>query len=437
LKLALPVGVEGVFQTSFSLIDQIIVARLGANAVAGVGLSNSISFILLLFCSAIGTGTGVLVAHAFGRKNMDEVSAIAAAGHITAGFLSVCIAIPLVLYSEVILRCVGAQTEVVRPAGLYFQLFAASTPFTVVSAVTTGTFRSLNDTRTPMAITSGAVALNTMVGFLLVLGIAPFPKLGVAGAGVATLLAQAIRCAVLMTMLYRKREGMKWQWPWQCTEDKGILRRLFRTTYPLALSEMLWGVSAFLYTVVFTHLGTTALAASQIVMVIENLFIVGASGLAPAAVALIGQAIGAGSIRNAKTQARVVLQLAAFVGLLLTTLLVGMSVLLPALYSQVGNDVLRFAFWGLLISASVQPAKVLNSVFGNGILPSGRDTKFILATHLAASYLVGLPAAIILGILRGLSVWGVFGSRAIEEIIKTIVFFIRFHSSSWYKKVIS
>jgi putative MATE family efflux protein len=433
LKLALPVGLESVFQTAFSLIDQVIVGRLGADAVAGVGLSNSISFILLLFYSAIGTGTGVLIAQAFGRDNMDEVSATAAAGHIAAGFLGACTAIPLILYPEVILLWIGAQGDVAHQAAGYFRLFAASAPLTVISAVTTGTFRSLNDTRTPMAVTSGAVAFNTLVGFLLVLGIAPFPKLGVAGAGVATLLAQAIRCCVLITVLYRKQKGMKWRWPWQCSQMKGIFGQLFRTTYPLALSEMLWGVSAFLYTVVFTRLGTTALAGSQIVMVIENLFIAAAAGIAPAAVASIGQAIGADSIRDAKAHARIVLQLAAYAGFVFTALLIGASFLLPALYPQIGNDVLRLAFWGLLIAALVQPAKVLNSVFGNGILASGRDTKFILGTHLIASYLIGLPAAVLFAIFRGLGAWGVFSSRAMEEIIKTVFFFIRFHSPAWYK----
>ena len=101
MKLALPVGLEGVFQTSFSLIDQIVVGRLGADAVAGVGLSNSISFIVLLFYSAIGTGSGVLIAHAFGRKKMGEVSATAAVGHMAAGLLGACTAIPLILFPEI------------------------------------------------------------------------------------------------------------------------------------------------------------------------------------------------------------------------------------------------------------------------------------------------------------------------------------------------
>jgi Na+-driven multidrug efflux pump len=228
------------------LVDQVIVGLLGVRAVAGVGLSNSVSFIVMLVYSAIGTGSGVLIAHAFGRKDMEEVSATAALAQIAAGFFGLCTALPLALFPRVILHWVGAQEDVVYEAAGYFQFFAASAPLTVISAVSAATFRSLNDTRMPMIITMGAVALNTLLGFFLVLGISPFPKLGVLGAGVGTLLSQAVRCLVLLVMLYRRSGGPRWRSPWQCPGMKTILRQLFEITYPLALSEMLWGASAFL-----------------------------------------------------------------------------------------------------------------------------------------------------------------------------------------------
>jgi putative MATE family efflux protein len=434
LQLALPVGLETVFQTSFGLIDQIIVGLLGASAVAGVGLANSISFIVMLVYSAVGTGSGVLIAQAYGRKDMGEVSAIAALGLIVAGAFGLCTALPLALFPAIILRWIGAEENVANGTAGYFQLFAASAPLVVMTAVSTATFRSLSDTRTPMLITMGAVALNTLLSFLLVLGIGPFPKLGVLGAGVATLIAQSARCFVLIISLYRRSEGPQWTWPWQYKGISTISKRLTDITYPLGLSEMLWGASAFIYTVIFTHLGTVALAGSQIVMVIENLFIAAAAGLAPAAIATIGQAIGAGSIGSAKRNAGRVLRLGILAGLFFTFVLVGAGFLLSFLYPRVGKDVLQVAFWGIVIAATVQPVKVLNSILGNGILPSGGDTKFVLAGHLIGSYLVGIPTAVLLGIFTGLNAWGVFGARALEEIVKVIAFFLRFRTPAWYRK---
>ena len=159
VELAVPVGLEAVFQTSLGLADQVIVGLLGASAVAGVGLSNSVSFIVMLVYSAVGTGSGVLIAHAFGRKNMEEVSATAALGQIVAGLFGTCTALPLALFPRVILHWVGAQEGVANEAAGYFQLFAAAAPLTAISAVSTATFRSLSDMRTPMIITMGAVAI--------------------------------------------------------------------------------------------------------------------------------------------------------------------------------------------------------------------------------------------------------------------------------------
>jgi putative MATE family efflux protein len=434
IKLAFPVSLEAVFQTSLGLVDQAIVGLFGASAVAAVGLSNSVTFVVMLLYSGVGTGIGVLVARAFGRKDIEELSKIAALGQMIAGACGACTAIPLVLFPATVLHWAGAQDDVAKVGIAYFQLFAASAPFVAISAVITATFRSLSETRTPMAITMGAVALNTLLGFILVLGVSPFPKLQVLGAGVAVFFAQTVRAIALAMALYWRQEGPAWRWPWQCSGYYRIFKALFEVTYPLALSEMLWGTSACVYTLIFARLGTTALAASQIVMVIENLFIVAASGLAPAAVAFVGQAIGADSICRAKNHALTVLRVGVLAGLLFTPLIIGTSFFLPVIYPHVGKEVLAIAFWGLFVVSFVQPVKVLNSVLGNGILPSGGDTKFVLLGHLIGSYVVGLPAAVMLGIFTWLNVWGVYGSRAAEEIIKSVAFFLRFRTQAWYQR---
>jgi hypothetical protein len=86
--------------------------------------------------------------------------------------------------------------------------------------------------------------------------------------------------------------------------------------------------------------------------------------------------------------------------------------------------------WGIIIVACVQPAKVLNSVLGNGILPSGGDTKYVFV----GSYGIGVPVVLLSAFILRLSVWGVFGSRALEEVLKTIFFLMRCRTPVWYKK---
>jgi Na+-driven multidrug efflux pump len=141
---------------------------------------------------------------------------------------------------------------------------------------------------------------------------------------------------------------MRWYWPFG-SRFQQIGRPLFWITYPIALSEMLWGTSTFVYTIVFTRIGTAALASSQIVTTVENIFIVAATGLAPAAVATVGQALGMGSLQTAKEEASLVLRAGLIAGVVFTIALIGASVLLPIIYPKVSGDVFRLAFWGLII----------------------------------------------------------------------------------------
>jgi Na+-driven multidrug efflux pump len=95
-----------------------------------------------------------------------------------SGIFGVFTTLPLVLYSGPVLKLIGASDELVEAGSVYFQLFSAAAPLIVMSAVTTATFRSLNDSKTP---TMGAIGLNTVLGLFVVFGWGPFPKLGVIG----------------------------------------------------------------------------------------------------------------------------------------------------------------------------------------------------------------------------------------------------------------
>jgi putative MATE family efflux protein len=434
LELALPVSLESVFQMSFNVADQIIVGLLGATAVAAVGLSNSVAAIAILLCAAIGTGSGVLIAQAYGRKDMEDVSKTAAVGQTIASVFGAVTALPLIIFSKPLLIALGAHEEVADLANGYFRFFVASLPLMILSTVTSAGFRSLNDSRTPMAITIASVVLNTGLGFALVLGCGPIPKLGVTGAGLATFISQFCRCVVLVVTFYRSKEGVKWRWPLPSAEVNSTSAKLIKLTFPIAISEVLWGASSFIYALVFIRLGTDALAASQIVMTIENIFIVAVSGLGPAAVATVGQKLGTGSVQAAKQHANVVLRLGLVSSIILGVLFAGVSLFVSLLYPKVGTEVLSFAVWGILIVACFQPAKVLNGIFGNGLLATGGDTKYVLGVNLAGTYGIGLPLAIFLGLFTKFGLFGVFLAKGADEITKLVLFFFRYGTPAWYKK---
>jgi MATE family, multidrug efflux pump len=122
-------------------------------------------------------------------------------------------------------------------------------------------------------------------------------------------------------------------------------------------------------------------------------------------------------------------------GVILGAALIGVSFLLPIVYPRVGESVLGMATWGILITALVQWAKVLNNALGMGILPSGGDTKFVLLSHVISSYAVGLPVAALTGAVLRLGTASVFASRALEEVVKAVLLFLRYRSASWLRRL--
>jgi putative MATE family efflux protein len=432
LRLAIPVSLESVFQMGFNFIDQIIVGYLGANAVAAVGLSNSIASIALLLYASTGVGAGVMVARAFGRKDLGEVSRITATAESLAGIFGLASALLLIFFSQTILKLVGADQNLAADANVYFRLYSLSIAPMILSGVTSAVFRSLNYPRLPLLITSLAVVLNTILGFLLVFGFGPIPKFGVAGAGMATLISQSCRALVLTVCLHGTKKEARWVWPWPTRKITSTAAKLLRLTGPIAVSEVLWGMSTFIYAIVFTRLGTTALAASQIVLSLESVFIVASAGLGPAAVAVVGHALGKGSLKSAKANAWLILRIGLFAAVVLGGCFAASSFLLPMLYPKVGADVLKLAFGGVLLMAIIQPAKILSSVLGNGVLASGGDTRFLLIGNLAGTYALGLPTAAGLGLLAKFGFFGVFTGKILEEVVKAACFFFRFRSTRWY-----
>jgi Na+-driven multidrug efflux pump len=122
-------------------------------------------------------------------------------------------------------------------------------------------------------------------------------------------------------------------------------------------------------------------------------------------------------------------------GLIFTAGLIVGGFLLPLIYPRVGRDVLQVAFWGAIIVALVQPAKVLNSYLGSGLLPSGGDTKFVLLTHVISSYLIGLPVAGIFGLALKIGAWTVFASRGLEETVKAVMLILRARTGNWQRRL--
>ncbi|GGJ73832.1 MATE family efflux transporter [Deinococcus aquiradiocola] len=430
-RIAVPVSLEFTLMLVLNFVNQVVVGALGATAIAAVGFASSLTFIVIVTLGALGSSVSILVARASGAGRRSDMNTSVGAALLLASVLTAIVSVPLVLFAPQLLHLTGASDGVAAAGSTYLRLTSLALVPAVLGAVLSGVMRSLGHARSPMVATFVTVVLNTLLGYALVFGVGPLPRLGVAGAGWATLVTAVLKTAILLAQLYSRGRLATWALPRHAAQWRAVLGPLFVLAVPLGITELAWSGGTFLYNVVFQRLGDEALAAAQIVNTLEGVFIVGSLGLMSATTALVGRALGRGDAPGAVSWVQRLLRTGLQTGAAFGLLFALSALLLGVLFGRAGADVQHLAAIGILINAAFQVVKVRNMIVGAGILPSGNDTGGVIMGDVIGAFVVGLPLAVLLGLYTPLGVTGVFLARVIEECVKMAVFAWRAGRLRW------
>ncbi len=434
IALWIPASLEAVFQMCLGLVDQIIIGQLGDTAVAAVALTNQVMFLLTLVLGTLASAASILIAQAHGRGDRGSLrSTIGACVH-----LGILVSFPLaglaIVVSGPVLELLGADTRVTHAGQPFLRLMLAALPAILLGAVGVGVLRSMGDTRTPMLVTLGSVVLNSLLAVLLVSGAGPLPALGIEGAGYATLLAQYARLLTLLLLLHRRRL-LSAAVIWRHRATGPLARSIVKLAYPMALALILWSVGGLCYTVLCGHLGQTALAANQVIVSIEGVFFMCASGLGVAGLTIVGQRIGAGDLARATARSREIIALGLQVSVVMSIAVLATGWVVPAIYPKLSDQALTLVVMGLSVNALVQPAKVLNLIMGEGVFRAGGDTQFIMIANVISIYFIGVPLAILLTKVWSLGLLGILIAKSMEEVARVVINLVRYRTRKWCNRL--
>ena len=430
-RIAVPVSMEFVLMLVLNFVNQIVVGSLGATAIAAVGFSNSLTFILGVTLGALGTSVAILVARAVGARRSETLDHTVTAAVLVALALGSIVSLVPWFFADHLLGLVGASPSVAAAGTDYFRLTVLATLPVMLSAILSGVLRSAGRPTSPMIATLVTVVANSAIAFSLVTGLGPFPALGVAGAGWATLVTAVAKTLILAWMVFGRRRTVRWSLPDDRAQWRAVVVPLFVLALPLGVTELFWTVGTFLYNVVFQQLGDEALAAAQIVTTLEGIFIVGSIGLMAATTTLVGRSVGSGDIAAAVAWVRRVKRAGVGTAVGFGLLFAASVLLLDPLFGEAGPDVRLMAAVGILVNAAFQVVKVRNMIVGAGVLPSGNDVRGVILGDVVGAFAVGLPLAVLLGLHTPMGYVGIFVARIVEEIAKLAVFSYRAKRIRW------
>lgn len=427
LELAWPGIVEQLVRASGQPIAFAMVGQFGAVATASVGASSQFLFLLFPVWGALSTGTVALIARRLGEGRPDAASDAARQSLVLAAVLGVGSGIAFAVFAPALLLLIGAQPDVIDTAAPYLAVIGGLNVFQTVSLIGMNSMRAAGDTRTPMWVTlAGSVVLVALTYALV------FPAgLGVIGAAYAQVLASVGFAVVTVALLWRgiadlRVRGGHWG------IDAATVRALLSVSLPSVGETLLFSVGILALGGIVFRFGTEAYAAHQIVSSVEALSFLPAVGFSSAAAALVGQSLGMRQPRRATSVGWAATRMAA-----LWTSAAGLAfALLPAFFLGLFTSsaaVVAAGVGAMIVVGVAQPAQAIIFAIGGALRGAG-DTRYTLGITVVNWFVVRFPLAVLLGIVVGWGLTGVWLAIFIDYFVRAGLMSRRFHGGAWARR---
>ncbi len=299
LLLAVPMMLELVLESTFAVVDIFFVARLGASAVATVGLTETYLFLLYSIAMGLAMAVTAIVARRIGERRGEEAALSAVQAIALAALVSVPFALAGMFWAQDLLRLMGGDDWVVEHGYRYMQWMLGGNVIILLLFVINAIFRGAGDAAAAMRVLWVANALNIVLDPILIFGLGPVPAMGVEGAAIATTIGRGAGVLMQVGILMRgsehlriRREALRWH--------GATTLQIVRTSLG-GIGQMIVSMTAWIFLMrILSSVSTEAVAGATIAIRIMMFTLMPAWGMSNAAATLVGQNLGAGEPARAE-----------------------------------------------------------------------------------------------------------------------------------------
>ncbi|MBO5198239.1 MAG: MATE family efflux transporter [Lachnospiraceae bacterium] len=434
--IAIPIALQALLNNVLNFVDTLMIGTLGEQEIAAVGLANKVFFVFSLLIFGICSGSGVLASQYWGKREISGIRRVQGLSLLLAFGASVLFLLPSLLVPEFVMSIFTNSPQTIEIGAKYLRLAALSYPLTAISNVYTAGLRSVNQVQIPVVISLVSIVVNVFANYVLIFGHFGLPALGVEGAALGTLIARVVECAAMLLIVYARRGPIAAGIKEMLAFGKGFGKQYFRVVTPVILNEFMWGLGVTLYSLVYGRMSDQAVAAITVAQNIEQILQVVFMGLSNAAAIILGNEMGAGHLKDAKRHAGNFIFLSFVLSAVI--MLLGALVRYPVIgLFNVSADVADSINLCLLIFIGYLPFKVFNLINIVGILRSGGDTKAALFLDGTGVWGIGLPMAVLGGMIWKQPIHIVYAMVLSEEFYKCILGTIRYKKGRWVRNLVA
>ena len=432
-KLVLPVTFQQFMLALVGASDALMLGRLSQDVLSAVSLASQVAFVFNLFMAALVIGVNMFTAQYWGKRDKESIRTVMAFALRTAVLIALAFCLGAVFAPEMFMKIFTDESALIRPGSDYLTVVGISYVFSGITQIYLCILKNSGHAGKSMQISSVTVILNIVLNAVLIFGPGTVPAMGAAGAALATVLANGAGLVWVVMESFRK-DGLRPAKGYMGAHISNLEKRFWRYVAPVMANEIVWGGGFTMYSVIMGHMGTDAVAASSIANITKNLVVCFCMGMGSAGSIMVGNALGAGELEQAKKEGAYLCRMSLISGIATGAflLMISPAILHAAVLSIQAQEYLIYM---LFICAYYLVGKSMNSMTIGGIFCAGGDSRFGLLCDAVTLWCVTVPMGLLAAFVFRAPVMAVYFLLNLDEIVKLPVVYLHYKKYKWVKNL--
>ena len=431
VRLALPNALQQFMTALVGACDAIMLGKLSQDAMSAVSLATQVTFVFNLFMFAFMAGENMFVAQYYGKGDYTGISQVFSLVTKICGCIAVVFLAGTLFFPEQLMRILTNEETLIVLGSEYLRVIGISYVFSGIAQTFLAIMKNCGAVNMSTLINGVMVILNIALNAVFIFGLSGFPKMGIKGAALATVLATVVQFLWSVGYVLCRIRAVKFSLR-SC--EKKLFGRFWQKAVPLLINNLAWGIGFSMYSVIMGHLGTDAVAANGIANISKNLVVCFCLGLGNAGSIIVGNRLGADRLQEAKEVGETLTKTAIIAGIVSGLVLIALS---PFITKMVDLTPTARGYLQkmLLISSYYIAGKSVNCMTIGGIFAAGGDSKFGMLCDSVTLWCIIVPLGCICAFILKLPVMIVYFVLNLDEIIKLPVVYKHYKKYKWIKNL--
>ncbi|MCI9065774.1 MAG: MATE family efflux transporter [Lachnospiraceae bacterium] len=433
VKLVIPIVIQNLLSAAVNSADVVMLNYVGQSSISAVSLAANYAGVLFMIYYGLGTGASMLSAQYWGKGDIQPIRVIQGIALRFSLLITLCFSAFAFFAPQLMMKLFTNDAELIAIGAGYLRVMSVTYLCWGVVEIYLAILRSIGRVTVSMVLNVMAFSLNIFLNAVFIFGLFGAPKLGATGVAIATALSRIIEligCIVvsLFSQDIRLNPG------YMFLRNRVLFQDFIRLSLPALLNDLAWSVAFSMYSVILGHMGSDAVAANSLVVVVRNFGTVLCFGTASAGGILLGNVMGEGDMERAKEYASKLMKLTVITGAI-GGLLVLCATPFVLHFAKLSETAMHYLKYMLLINTYYIMGTAVNTTLIAGVFRAGGDSRFGLICDTIDMWGYAVPLGFLAAFVLKLPVLWVYFLLCTDEFVKWPWVIRHYRSQKWLKNI--